>query len=83
MSLLTRIAADRKLNEITGGLVLSEEFKNTLSLNGLNLLDGYRIYNQIKDDIKDDKVQEDDVPIKVQELMGQLKNEKGISKEIL
>ena len=81
MSLLTRIAADRKLNEITGGLVLSEEFKNTLSLNGLNLLDGYRIYNQIKDDIKDDKVQEDDVPIKVQELMGQLKNEKGISKD--
>lgn len=79
MSLLTRIAADRKLNEITGGLVLSEEFKNTLSINGLNLLDGYRIYNQIKDDIKNDKVQEDGVPSEVQDLMEQLKKEKGIS----
>ena len=69
MSLLTRSAADRKLNEITGGLVLSEEFKNSLSLNGLNLLDGYRIYNQIKEDIKNDKVQEEDVPNSVQSLI--------------
>ena len=81
MSLLTRSAANRKLNEITGGLVFSEEFKNTLSLNGLDLLDGYRIYNQIKEDIKNDKVQEEDVPNSVQSLINQLKEEKDISQD--
>ena len=81
MSLLTRIAADRKLNEITGGLVLSDEFKNTLSINGLNLVDGYRIYNQIKEDIKNDKVQEDGVLTGVQNLIGQIKDDKGISQD--
>ena len=44
--------AEKKLKELTGGFILSTSFSNLIKSKGLEIEDGIKIKNQIKDEIK-------------------------------
>ncbi|WP_407391477.1 hypothetical protein [Methanobrevibacter sp.] len=61
MGLLNKSPAEKKLKEITGGFILKNEFIKHLESLGLEINDGTIIRSQIKKEIKQGTVTEDNV----------------------
>ncbi len=78
--------AEKKLKELTGGFILSTSFNNRLKRNNLTTSDGIKIKNQLKNEIKEDKLHEQDVESRLNQLISergsnptQSKNKKSCS----
>lgn len=63
--------AEKKLKELTGGFLLSTSFMQILKDNNLEIEDGTNIKNQLKDEIKQGKLNEQDVQTRLNQLIKQ------------
>lgn len=61
--------AEKKLKELTGGFMLSSSFINLLKSHNLNTKDGIKIQNQLKDEIKQGKVNENNLESRLNQLI--------------
>ena len=52
MGMFSKTPAERKLEELTGGIILSDEYKAILRAKGIDLKTGEHIKNQLKEEIK-------------------------------
>ena len=57
--------AEKTLKDLMGGFLLNSEFMRVLELWGLKSEDGYKIQRNIKDDIKNQGLTSDEVPIRI------------------
>ncbi len=71
MGLFKKNPAEKRLKELTGGIFLSGAFKNKLKNAGLTNADGFAIQNQIKEEIKTDKVQAEGIETRINYLIKQ------------
>ena len=63
--------AEKKLKELTGGFILSTSFSNLIKSKGLEIEDGIKIKNQIKDEIKQGKVNESNLEARLYQLINE------------
>ena len=69
MGLLSKSPAERKLEQLTGGGKLSEEFKALLRANNIDLRTGEEIRKQLKEEIKLDIVSADGLETRIRYLI--------------
>ena len=61
--------AEKKLKKLTGGFLLSTDFINLLKSKGLEIEDGTKIKNQLKEEIKEGKVNEGNLQVRLNQLI--------------
>lgn len=63
--MFSKSLAEKKLEELTGGFLISKQFENLLEENGLTLKDGEKIKRQLKSEIKAGVVSADGLSIRL------------------
>ena len=63
--------AEKKLKSLTGGFLLSGAFINLLKENNLEIEDGNQIKNQLKNEIKQGKLNENNIEVRLRQLIKQ------------
>ncbi|MBR0372250.1 MAG: hypothetical protein IJH63_16325 [Methanobrevibacter sp.] len=71
MGMFSKTPAERKLEELTGGIILSDEYKAILKAKGIDLKTGERIKNQLKEEIKLNIVSEEGLETRIRYLINQ------------
>lgn len=71
MGIFSKTAAERKLEELTGGFLLSDEYKAILKAKGIDLKTGEHIRNQLKEEIKLNIVSEEGLETRLRYLINQ------------
>ena len=66
--------AEKKLEELTGGFILSEEYKALLKANGIDVKTGEHIKNQLKEEIRLNIVSEEGLQTRLRYLISQNAN---------
>ena len=69
--------AEKKLKKLTGGFLLSTDFINLLKREGLDIEDGTKIKNQLKAEIKEGKVNEGNLQVRLNQLIKLESNRKN------
>ena len=69
--------AMQKLKELTGGLIITDSFEKKLKKAGLSIRDGYEIQEEIKESIKRQEIEVDEVETMIDYLIEQRKNAKN------
>lgn len=69
--------AMQKLKELTGGLIITDSFEKKLKKAGLSIRDGYEIQEEIKESIKRQEIEADEVENRLDYLIEQRKNAKS------
>ena len=69
MGLFSKNPAEKRLKELTGGIFLTNSFKDKLTKAGLTSADGYKIQNEIKDNIKKGKIKEESIETRINYLI--------------
>lgn len=67
--------AEKKLKELTGGLIFNDSFKDRLKRNNLSLTEGAKIQRQLKGEIKEGKLNEGNLEVRLNQLINQYKKE--------
>jgi len=62
-------SAEKKLKKITGGFILNNDYMNKLKEHDLDVDDGIKIKNQVKEEIKQGKIGEHDVRVRINQLI--------------
>ena len=62
MGIFSKSPAEQKLEELTGGFLLSDEYKALLKANNIDLKTGEHIKNQLKEEIKLNIVNSTNIP---------------------
>ncbi len=71
MGMFSKSPAERKLEELTGGFSLSEEYKALLRANGIDIHTGQHIRNQLKEEIRLNIVSEEGLQTRLRYLINQ------------
>lgn len=71
MGMFSRTPAEKKLEELTGGIILSDEYKAILRAKGIDLKTGEHIKNQLKEEIKLNIVSEEGLETRLRYLINQ------------
>ena len=71
MGMFSKSPAERKLEELTGGFSLSEEYKALLRANGIDIHTGQHIRNQLKEEIRLKIVSEEGLQTRLRYLINQ------------
>ncbi|WP_296794292.1 hypothetical protein [uncultured Methanobrevibacter sp.] len=79
MGMFSKNPAEKKLEELTGGFLLSEEYKAILKANGIDVKTGEHIKNQLKEEIRLNIVSEEGLQTRLRYLIGQNANKTVIS----
>ena len=66
--------AEKKLKELTGGFALSSNFRQKLKDNDIGINEGVKIQKQLKDEIKQGKVNENNLQSRLNQLIGEYSN---------
>ena len=69
--MFSKTPAERKLEELTGGFILSDEYKAILKAKGIDLKTGEQIKNQLKEEIKLNIVSEEGLETRIRYLINQ------------
>ena len=80
MGFFKKSPAEKKVKELTGGILLSGSFMDRLSRAGLTSKDGYEIQNELKESIKRNEVEAEGVETRLAFLIRQRQEAKGQSK---
>ena len=73
--------AEKKLKSLTGGFLLSTSFINMLKEHNIKLEDGNKIKNQLKDEIKQGTLNENNVEVRLKQLIKQYSKTKNPSSQ--
>lgn len=65
--------AEKKLKELTGGLIFNDSFKDKLKRNNLSLTEGAKIQRQLKGEIKEGKLNEGNLEVRLNQLLNEYK----------
>ena len=76
MGIFSKSPAERKLEELTGGFSLSEEYKALLKANGIDFHVGEHIRKQLREEIKLNIVSEEGLQTRLRYLISQNANKK-------
>ena len=76
MGIFTKSPAEKKLEELTGGFSLSEEYKALLKANGIDYHVGEHIRKQLREEIKLNIVSEEGLQTRLRYLISQNANKK-------
>lgn len=71
--------AEKKLEELTGGFILSEEYKALLKANGIDVKTGEHIKNQLKEEIRLNIVSEEGLQTRLRYLISQNANKNVVN----
>lgn len=71
MGIFSKTPAEQKLDELTGGYILSNEYKAILRANNIDLKTGESIRNQLKEEIKLNIVSEEGLQTRLRYLISQ------------
>lgn len=71
MGLFRKSPAEKKLKELTGGIILSTNFINRLKENGIEIKQGVKIQNQLKDEISGGSVDENNLEDRLTQLVNE------------
>lgn len=71
--------AEKKLEELTGGFILSEEYKAILKAHGIDVKTGEHIKNQLKEEIRLNIVSEEGLQTRLRYLISQNSNKTVVS----
>ena len=74
MGMFSKNPAEKKLEELTGGFILSEEYKALLKANGIDVKTGEHIKNQLKEEIRLNIVSEEGLQTRLRYLISQNAN---------
>ncbi len=79
MGIFSKTPAEKKLEELTGGFSLSEEYKALLKANGIDFHVGEHIRKQLREEIKLNIVSEEGLQTRLRYLISQNANKKIVS----
>lgn len=82
MGMFSRTPAEQKLEDLTGGIILSEEYKAILKANNIEISVGEHIKNQLKEEIKLNIVSEEGLETRLRYLIKQNSNKTTSPKEV-
>ena len=81
MGLFSKTPAEKKLEDLTGGFSLSEEYKALLKANGIDYHTGEHIRKQLREEIKLNIVSEEGLQTRLRYLISQNANKEKVKKE--
>ena len=81
MGIFSKNPAERKLEELTGGFSLSEEYKAILKANGIDYHVGEHIRKQLREEIRLNIVSEEGLQTRLRYLISQHANKEKVLKE--
>jgi hypothetical protein len=81
MGIFSKSPAERKLEELTGGFSLSEEYKALLKANGIDYHVGEHIRKQLREEIRLNIVSEEGLQTRLRYLISQNANKEKVLKE--
>lgn len=79
MGMFSKNPAEKKLEELTGGFILSEEYKALLKANGIDVKTGEHIKNQLKEEIRLNIVSEEGLQTRLRYLISQNANKNVVN----
>ncbi|WP_407433113.1 hypothetical protein [Methanobrevibacter sp.] len=79
MGMFSKNPAEKKLEELTGGFILSEEYKAILKAHGIDVKTGEHIKNQLKEEIRLNIVSEEGLQTRLRYLISQNSNKTVVS----
>ena len=82
MGMFSKTPAEQKLEDLTGGIILSEEYKAILKANNIEISVGEHIKNQLKEEIKLNIVSEEGLETRLRYLIKQNSNKTTPPKEV-
>ena len=80
--MFSKTPAEQKLEDLTGGIILSEEYKAILKANNIEISVGEHIKNQLKEEIKLNIVSEEGLETRLRYLIKQNSNKTVPPKEV-
>ena len=80
--MFSKTPAEQKLEDLTGGIILSDEYKAILKANNIEISVGEHIKNQLKEEIKLDIVSEEGLETRLRYLIKQNSNKTVPPKEV-
>ena len=81
MGIFSKTPAEKKLEDLTGGFSLSEEYKALLKANGIDYHTGEHIRKQLREEIKLNIVSEEGLQTRLRYLISQNANKEKVKKE--
>lgn len=82
MGMFSKTPAEQKLEDLTGGIILSDEYKAILKANNIEISVGEHIKNQLKEEIKLNIVSEEGLETRLRYLIKQNSNKTVPPKEV-
>ena len=82
MGMFSKTPAEQKLEDLTGGIILSDEYKAILKANNIEISVGEHIKNQLKEEIKLNIVSEEGLETRLRYLIKQNSNKTAPPKEV-
>lgn len=82
MGMFSKTPAEQKLEDLTGGIILSDEYKAILKANNIEISVGEHIKNQLKEEIKLNIVSEEGLETRLRYLIKQNSNNTVPPKEV-
>ena len=82
MGMFSKTPAEQKLEDLTGGIILSDEYKAILKANNIDISVGEHIKNQLKEEIKLNIVSEEGLETRLRYLIKQNSNKTVPPKEV-
>ena len=80
--MFSKTPAEQKLEDLTGGIILSDEYKAILKANNIEISVGEHIKNQLKEEIKLNIVSEEGLETRLRYLIKQNSNKAAPPKEV-
>ena len=80
--MFSKTPAEQKLEDLTGGIILSDEYKAILKANNIDISVGEHIKNQLKEEIKLNIVSEEGLETRLRYLIKQNSNKTAPPKEV-
>lgn len=80
--MFSKTPAEQKLEDLTGGIILSDEYKAILKANNIEISVGEHIKNQLKEEIKLNIVSEEGLETRLRYLIKQNSNKTAPPKEV-
>jgi prefoldin subunit 5 len=82
MGMFSKTPAEQKLEDLTGGIILSDEYKAILKANNIDISVGEHIKNQLKEEIKLNIVSEEGLETRLRYLIKQNSNKPTPPEEV-